>query len=48
MIDSPPQSASMLKYTTPLSCMGLSESVKNLYTKFEFCEGYTFEIHIDL
>ena len=30
---------STFKYTTPLPCIGLSESDSTLYTKFEFCEG---------
>ena len=29
----------MVKYTTPLSCKGLSESDSKLYTNFEFGEG---------
>ena len=29
----------MVKYTTPLPCIGLSESDSKLYTNFEFCEG---------
>ena len=36
----------MVKYTTPLPRMSLSEIDSKLYTKFEFCEG--IEKHIDL
>jgi hypothetical protein len=31
--------ANTVKYTTPLPCIGLSESDSKLYTNFEFCEG---------
>ena len=31
--------ASKVKYTIPLSCIGLSESDSNPYTNFKFCEG---------
>ena len=30
---------STVKYTTPLSCMSLSESDSKLYNNFELCEG---------
>ena len=31
--------ASTIKYTTPLSCIGSSESASELYINFEICEG---------
>ena len=31
-----PWGASIMKYTTPLLCIGLSESDSKLYTNFEF------------
>jgi hypothetical protein len=31
--------ASTVKYTSPLTWIGLSESDSNPYTNFEFCEG---------
>ena len=31
--------ASIVKYTTPLPCNGLSDSDTKLFTNFEFCEG---------
>jgi hypothetical protein len=30
---------SLVKYTTPLPCINLSESDSKLHTNFEFCEG---------
>jgi hypothetical protein len=31
--------ASMVKYTTPLPCIGFNGIGSKLYTNFEFCEG---------
>ena len=44
--------ASTVKYTTPLPCIGLSESDSKTYTNFELCEGknhnFFLKKHIDL
>ena len=42
---------SAVKHTTPLPCIGLSESDSKLYTNFKFCEGKNhenLEKHVDL
>ena len=36
--------ASTVKYTTPLPCIGLSDSDAKLYANFEFCEGKIINI----
>ena len=43
--------ASTVKYTSPLTWIGLSDNDSKLYTNFESCEGKkseSFEKHIDL
>ena len=35
--------ASTVKYTTPLPCISISESVSKSYTNFEFFEGKNHE-----
>jgi hypothetical protein len=34
--------ASTIEYTTPLACIGVSESDSKLFTNFEFCEGENY------